>query len=101
MCWRPSIPARRRSGAGGSTVRKTPIAARSLREFWGERWNRVVGSWLRRTFFVPWARRRHIGVGLALAFTVSALLHGYMALAAVGLAAALPMTTFFLLQGAL
>jgi hypothetical protein len=82
-------------------VHDAPVRARSLGEFWGRRWNRVVSSWLRQSFFAPLARRGHAGAGLLLAFTASAVLHGYTAVAAGGPALALPMTGFFLVQGLL
>ena len=34
-----------------------PIVSRSVQEFWGKRWNRAVGMWLRRHCFLPFARR--------------------------------------------
>jgi hypothetical protein len=82
-------------------IQRTPIASRSLQEFWGQRWNRVVGRWLRENLFLPLARRRRPAVGLLLAFVVSGFLHGYLTLAAVGSAMALPMTAFFVVQGGL
>jgi len=86
-------------GVAVPPIHRSPIASRSLREFWGERWNRVVGRWLRETFFVPLARRRRPTEGLILAFVASALLHGYTTLAAVGATMAIPMMAFFLVQG--
>jgi hypothetical protein len=82
-------------------VQATPIAARSLGQFWGQRWNRVVGLWLSGTFFRPLARRGHPGAGVLAAFTASALMHGYVAAAAGGMAAAVPMAVFFAVHGGL
>jgi hypothetical protein len=88
-------------GVSVPPIQRAPVFARTLREFWGQRWNRVVGRWLRETLFVPLARRRRPATGLLLAFVVSALLHGYLTLASVGLDMAIPMTAFFLVQGVL
>jgi len=62
----------------------TPAAARSVQEFWGERWNRTVSLWLGETFFWPLARRRRPLLGAVSAFVVSAVLHAYIAWIAVG-----------------
>jgi hypothetical protein len=78
-----------------------PIASRSLAEFWGRRWNRVVGDWLRRHCFVPVARRFGPAAGLGAAFVVSAALHGWLAAVALGWADAAMMGGYFLLQGLL
>src|SRR5206468_9155475 len=46
--------------AGGvdvPAVQRNPIVSRSLAEFWGQRWNRVVGGWLREFMFEPFARK--------------------------------------------
>jgi hypothetical protein len=83
------------------TVHDLPIASRTLAEFWGQRWNRVVGTWLRSTFFQPLARRGRAGLGVLAAFLASAALHAYIAHAAGGAAVAIPMAAFFLLQGVL
>jgi hypothetical protein len=82
-------------------VQATPIAACSLGELWGQRWNRVVGGWLRATFFRPLARRGRPGTGVLAAFTASAVMHGYVAAAAGGMAVAVPMAAFFVVQGGL
>jgi Membrane bound O-acyl transferase family len=76
----------------------TPARAKSVQEFWGERWNRIVSSWLRDTFFHPLARRRHAALGLLLAFTASALLHAYLVVVAAPLSSALVMLAFFVSQ---
>jgi hypothetical protein len=81
------------------TLHRHPIAARSVKEFWGTRWNRTVSTWLDETFFRPFARRGRPRLGLVLAFVVSAAAHAYMTLAAVGPAMAGLMLGYFLLQG--
>jgi len=80
---------------------RVPAAARSIREFWGSRWNRTVSRWLDRSLFRAWARRGRPRIGWALAFLVSAAVHAYFVLVAVGPSMALWMASYFLLQGLL
>ena len=61
-----------------------PLRARSVRELWGERWARPVGTWLGETFFRPYARRRRPVVGALAAFGGSAAFHAYVAWVALG-----------------
>jgi hypothetical protein len=75
-----------------------PILSQSLREFWGRRWNRVVGNWLFGTFFRPFAARGRPRLGMAATFVASAALHLYFTWAAIGLGWGLLMAVFFLLQ---
>src|SRR4029077_9584942 len=82
-------------------VQRAPVRSRSLAEFWGLRWNRVVGLWLQRNIFDPVARRGAPRLGILLAFVVSALLHVYLVAPAAGLIPALWMGAFFLAHGAL
>jgi len=82
-------------------IQRHPIAARSLREFWGERWNRVVGTWLRRSIYLPLARRGRPAVALLATFLVSAALHLYMTLAATTWLMGALMFAFFVAQGML
>jgi hypothetical protein len=76
-----------------------PIASRSVQEFWGRRWNRAVGSWLRAHCFLPFARRGQVRTGLVAAFCASAVFHAYFTLVAVGWVMAVAMLVFFLIQG--
>jgi len=75
-----------------------PAAAKSVQEFWGERWNRIVSGWLGDTFFRPLARRRHPLIGALLAFVASALLHAYLILVVAPLFWALVTLAFFVGQ---
>jgi hypothetical protein len=75
-----------------------PILSRSLAEFWGRRWNRVVGGWLFSTFYRPLAARGRRALGTLAAFLASALLHLYFTWAAVGIRWGLWMAAFFVLQ---
>lgn len=88
-------------GADPPPIHRHPILARSLRDFWGERWNIVVGRWLRHHCFNPLARRGRAGAGLALAFAVSVALHVWIVAAALDRDMALQTSAFFALQGAL
>lgn len=86
-------------GVDVPTLQRNPIISRSLAEFWGQRWNRVMSGWLREFMFDPLARRRHPQLGLAAAFSASAAIHAWLFLA-LGTSAALMVAAYFLLQGA-
>jgi hypothetical protein len=75
-----------------------PILARSVAEFWGRRWNRIVGTWLRTRFFHPLAKKRRPILGLFAAFLMSAALHAYFVWVALDPEMALLMGAFFLVQ---
>jgi alginate O-acetyltransferase complex protein AlgI len=75
-----------------------PILSLSLAEFWGQRWNRVVGHWLFSTFYRPFALAGRAAAGVAAAFLASALLHMYFTWAAVGFGWSVLMASFFVLQ---
>ncbi len=80
-------------------AQRMPILARTLGEFWGHRWNSIVRRWLSAVAFMPLARRGRPVLGGLLAFALSALIHAYLLLPAVGVRAAALMGGFFLLQG--
>jgi hypothetical protein len=52
-----------------------PIAAASVGEFWGRRWNRVVSGMMREVVFLPLARRAGAGVALFASFLYSGMYH--------------------------
>ena len=52
-----------------------PVAATSLGDFWGRRWNRVVSGLLREVIFFPVARRAGARVALFAVFAYSGLYH--------------------------
>lgn len=81
-------------------AQRMPILARTVAEFWGLRWNSIVRRWLSSVAFMPLARRGWPVLGGLLAFALSALIHAYLLLPAVGARAAGLMGGFFLLQGA-
>lgn len=75
-----------------------PILSLSLAEFWGRRWNRVVGHWLFTAWYRPLAARGRPMLALLAAFVGSALLHLYFTWAAIGFGWSLMIASFFLLQ---
>lgn len=75
-----------------------PILSLSVAEFWGRRWNRIVGQWLYTSFYRPLALRGQPRRAALATFAASALLHLYILWAAVDLEAGLVMGSFFLLQ---
>jgi Membrane bound O-acyl transferase family len=52
-----------------------PIAATTLGDFWGRRWNRIVPGVLREVVFLPVARRAGAKVALLAVFLYSGLYH--------------------------
>lgn len=88
----------RASGLAPPRLHDHPIASRSLAEFWGRRWNRIVGTWLRAAAFAPLMARGYPRLGIALAFLLSAVLHFYFCAPALGPGPALMMASFFVLQ---
>ena len=81
------------------SIHRTPIAARSLTEFWSQRWNRIVSAWLHRFVFLPLARRRCPRLGVFCAFLASGVLHGWPILVAVGVSGAFATFALFVVQG--
>jgi len=75
-----------------------PILSRSVAEFWGRRWNRVVGGWLFATVYRPFIARGDKRLALSASFAASALVHFHFTYAAVGLRPALIMAAFFVVQ---
>jgi hypothetical protein len=87
------------AGYSWPLMHRTPIAARSVGEFWGQRWNRMMSAWLRAFIFWPLARRGGAGLGVLGSFFVSGVLHGWPILVALGASAAFSVVLFFVLQG--
>jgi hypothetical protein len=52
-----------------------PVAATTLGDFWGQRWNRIVSGMLREVLFLPIARRAGTRVALFAVFAYSGLYH--------------------------
>jgi hypothetical protein len=73
-----------------------PVAATTLGEFWGRRWNRIVSGMLRDVVFKPVARRAGVWVALVAVFLYSGLYHeivSFIAESGYG-----KPTTYFLIQ---
>src|SRR4249919_3093757 len=79
-------------------VQRVPAAARSVGEFWSERWNRPVSAWLTEYAFAPLVRKRRRVLALLTAFAISASIHAWMFYAGLGWRAAVSGGAFFLLQ---
>lgn len=77
-----------------------PVAARTLGEFWGARWNLAFHVVARDRVFKPVARRWGAAWGTMAAFLFSGLLHDLLLSVPVGGGYGLP-TLYFLLQGIL
>jgi hypothetical protein len=80
-------------------IHETPVAAKSLRDFWGKRWNHAMSAWLYRFIFSPLAHRHRPGLGLICAFLASAAMHAWLPLVALGASASASVGAFFCLQG--
>ncbi len=80
-------------------MHRTPAMARSIKEFWGERWNLAVSLWLREHAMRPLVARAGVSTGVAAAFAASAVVHAYLATAAAGWRMGLLMGGFFVVQG--
>ncbi|MFO0667049.1 MAG: MBOAT family protein [Polyangiaceae bacterium] len=78
-----------------------PWLSRSLAEFWGKRWNRIVSHWLKSHVYVPAASRTGPVGGVFATFLASAALHFYPTLVSTDLRNACMMGAYFLLQAVL
>lgn len=90
-------------GAGRRTplIHDHPALARTVGELWSRRWNRIVGQWLADVVFAPVTRRLSARAGVVATFAVSALVHAYLAHAALlDWTMTAWMGGFFLAQGA-
>ena len=86
------------SGRGVEMIMCNPIASRSVREFWGRRWNRAFHAAVESLVFRPCARRLGATGALLVTFTVSGLIHDLMISVPACGGYGLP-TLYFLLQG--
>jgi hypothetical protein len=82
-------------------MHRAPILSRSIREFWGERWNRPVHEWLWRHCFRPTARQASPMLGVAAVFAASTMIHVWTVFFGAGLNMAMLAAAFFVLQGVL
>jgi hypothetical protein len=60
-------------GVHVQALHERPWLSRSVAEFWGRRWNCIVGDWLRQVCFNPFRRRPRTAI--LLAFTASGIVH--------------------------
>ena len=65
-------------------LNRAPLAARSVADFWGRRWNRLFGDWLLRACFLPNRDRPTLALGAT--FLLSGLLHEFLVSLPYGLA---------------
>jgi alginate O-acetyltransferase complex protein AlgI len=65
----------RAAGVDAPPIMRAPIAARSLAEFWGERWNIAFAEAARRLMLRPLARRWGVARAGAAVFVASGLVH--------------------------
>lgn len=63
------------AGVNAAPIMCNPLAAKSLAEFWGARWNTAFSIPARRLVLMPLARRVGLSRATALVFLLSGLLH--------------------------
>ena len=83
---------------GFEPIMREPLRARTLSEFWGERWNRVFPQMMRQLVFEPVRRWTSAPVALLAVFAVSGLLHELVISLPARGGYGLP-TVYFLIQG--
>lgn len=76
------VMAYRRCGIAVDKLWVCPLAATSLNDFWGRRWNRIFAGMLREVLFLPLARRVGVGWAVFAVFLYSGLLHENTSVAA-------------------
>ncbi len=81
------------------TLHRMPAASLSVKEFWGDRWNRTVSMWFREHCLKPLAHHTNAKIGMLSSFLVSGILHAYLVIVALDVKMALVMLGYFLLQG--
>jgi hypothetical protein len=64
------------SGRQLPALHRNPIAARTVAEFWGQRWNLWISDWFRYVLFKP-LRRRPV-LALWIIFFLSGVMHEYV-----------------------
>lgn len=79
-------------------LQHTPIAARSVAEFWSERWNSLMSEWLAERTYIPLARRRMPVLGVVAAFALSSAVHFFLFAAPFGWRLAGIIALFFMVQ---
>ncbi|SHO47903.1 Membrane bound O-acyl transferase family protein [Desulfopila aestuarii DSM 18488] len=61
------------SGRLVPTINNRPWQAKHLADFWGRRWNRLIGDWLHQVVFMP--LRRQPNTAMFATFLVSGIIH--------------------------
>lgn len=87
----------RQQGFGVSKVMDYPLAAKSLGNFWGARWNVVYIAMLKQAVFKPLAKKMGSNIAFIYSFLVSGVLHEVALTLPLGRGFGLP-TLYFLLQ---
>lgn len=79
---------------------KYPFLSKSVREFWGRRYNLLVGTLLKESVFDPIRRLTHCSamIGALSSFIISGLLHAHVAVGGFGESNPLPAFFYFILQ---
>ena len=80
-------------------LHEAPVLARTVQEFWGERWNLEIHRWLRLHVMKPFVRRRRLKAGVVAVFSASALLHVWIMWACSTWAMTGLWSVFFMIQG--
>lgn len=62
-------------GFGVEKCWHNPVAASSLSDFWGQRWNRIMSGWMSDVLFLPLTRRIGVGASMFVVFLYSGVLH--------------------------
>jgi hypothetical protein len=86
-------------GLNAAPLMNCPIAATSLHDFWGRRWNAGFRDIVFALFFLPLARRFNAAAAALITFLLSGLIHELVITVPAGAGYGLP-TLYFGLQGA-
>ena len=88
-----------RAGVAAEPIMHWPIAARSVGDFWGRRWNLAFRELANEFIYLPLASRLGVTGAMTVSFLVSGLLHELVISLPAGGGYGLP-TAYFLLQAA-
>ncbi len=88
----------RRVGVNATPIMQTPVAATSLSEFWGTRWNTAFHQLANRYVFRPLARRVGVRMAAMVVFLTSGLIHDLVISVPAHAGYGLP-TLYFAIQG--